>query len=317
MAAAQFDNTTVDVAAKDGREYLLRTAASVNTFPGFITLYTEGRDDAEEELKAKLPRLAKGDGLTLLDVHTEQKFTQPPPRYTEATLVKTMEQNGIGRPSTYAPTISTVLDREYVQKVKGVFQPTDLGMAVNDFLTQYFPDIINVSFTADMESQLDNIATDDSPWSKVIDTFYAPFDKDLTKALETAEKVKIADEETGDPCPQCGKPLFVKTGRFGKFVACSGYPECRYTQSFQVKTGITCPECKKGELVQRVSKKKRTFYGCNRYPECSFATNLKPIEKPCPKCGGLLGTRGRQELCNKCDYRGKAGEAAAAAKEQE
>ncbi len=305
MAAAQFDNTTVDIAAKDGRDYLLRTAASVTTFPGFITVYSEGKDDPEEESKAKLPKLAKGDALGLLGVYTEQRFTQPPPRYTEATLVKTMEQNGIGRPSTYAPTISTILDRDYVQKVKGVFQPTELGMAVNDFLTQYFPDIINVSFTADMETKLDDISTEDQPWSQVIDVFYSPFDKDLQKALETAEKVKIADEETGDACPQCGKPLVVKTGRFGKFVACSGYPECRYTQSYQVKTGITCPKCKQGELVQRVSKKKRTFYGCNRYPECDFATNLKPLKKPCPKCGGLLGQRGRQAVCTSCDYRGK------------
>jgi DNA topoisomerase-1 len=315
MAAARFDNTTVEIAAKDGRDYLLRTAASVNTFPGFVTLYSEGRDDAEEDLKAKLPKLGKGDGLSLIDVFTEQKFTQPPPRYTEATLVKTMEQNGIGRPSTYAPTISTILDREYVNKVKGVFQPTELGMAVNDFLTRYFPDIINVSFTADMETQLDGIATEDQPWTHVIDTFYAPFDKDLTKALETAEKVKIADEETGEACPKCGKPLVVKTGRFGKFVACSGYPECRYTQSYQVKTGIKCPQCKEGELVQRVSKKKRTFYGCNRYPDCNFATNLKPLKKPCPKCGGLLGQRGRQAICTnaKCNYRGKAEEPAATA----
>lgn len=306
MAAALFDNTTVDIEARNHEDYLLRTAASVNTFPGFITLYSEGKDEAEEELKAKLPKLVKGDPLNLLGIYPEQKFTQPPPRYTEATLVKTMEQNGIGRPSTYAPTISTIQDREYVEKAKGVFQPTELGTAVNDFLTQYFPDIINVSFTADMETRLDNIATEDRAWTAVIDAFYTPFDKDLQKALETAEKVKIADEETGDPCPECGRPLIIKTGRFGKFVACSGYPECKHTQSFQIKTGVACPKCKEGELVQRISKKKRTFYGCNRYPNCDFATNLKPLKKPCPKCGGLLGQRGRQAVCTNCDYKGTA-----------
>ncbi len=306
MAAAEFDNTTVDIHAADHNNYLLRTAASVNTFPGFITLYTEGKDEEEEEGKVKLPLLAKGDDLSFIDIHPTQKFTQPPPRYTEATLVKALEQNGIGRPSTYAPTISTIQDREYVEKTKGVFQPTDLGTAVNDFLTLHFPGVINESFTAEMENELDDIAASERKWPTVVDTFYHAFDKDLTKALETAEKVKIADEETGEPCPKCGKPLVVKTGRFGKFVACSGYPECRYTQSYQVKTGITCPECKQGELVQRVSKKKRTFYGCNRYPECGFATNLKPIETPCPQCGGLLGQRGRQVICTKCEYKGKA-----------
>ncbi len=306
MAAAEFDNTTVDIEAADHNNYLLRTAASVNTFPGFITLYTEGKDEEEEEGKTRLPKLAKGDGLSFIDIHSQQKFTQPPPRFTEATLVKALEQNGIGRPSTYAPTISTILDREYVEKTKGVFQPTELGMAVNDFLTLHFPGVINESFTAEMENELDEIAANERKWPTVVDTFYHAFDKDLTKALETAEKVKIADEETGDPCPKCGKPLIIKTGRFGKFVACSGYPECKHTQSYQVKTGITCPECKQGELVQRVSKKKRTFYGCNRYPDCEFATNLKPIGTPCPQCGGLLGQRGKQVICTKCEYKGKA-----------
>ena len=306
MAAAEFDNTTVDIEAANHNNYLLRTAASVNTFPGFITLYSEGKDEEEEDGKVKLPKLAKGDDLSFIDIHPEQKFTQPPSRFTEATLVKALEQNGIGRPSTYAPTISTIQDREYVQKNKGVFQPTELGTVVNDFLILHFPGVINESFTAEMENELDEIAANERKWPSVVDTFYHTFDKDLTKALETAEKVKIADEETGDPCPDCGKPLVVKTGRFGKFVACSGYPECRHTESFQVKTGITCPECKQGELVQRVSKKKRTFYGCNRYPDCEFATNLKPISTACPQCGGLLGQRGKQVICTKCSFKDKA-----------
>ncbi len=305
MAAALFDNTTVDIEAKNGSDYLLRTAASVNTFPGFMTLYSEGKDEVEEENgKKSLPPLSKGDALKLLGIFPEQRFTQPPARYTEATLVKTLEQNGIGRPSTYAPTISTIQDREYVSKEKGIFQPTELGMAVNDLLVQHFPDIINVKFTADMENELDDIASRERDWPGVIRDFYTPFDEDLQKALQTAEKVKLADEETGDACPQCGKPLVVKTGRFGKFIACSGYPECRYTQSFQIKVDAKCPRCGK-DIVQRVSKKKRTFYGCSGYPDCDFITNFKPLPQPCPQCGGLLTQHGKQAWCSKCEYKGK------------
>jgi DNA topoisomerase-1 len=311
MAAALFDNTTVDIEAKDHKDYLLRTAVSVNTFPGFITLYSEGKDEAEEEgRKNTLPRLEKGEELKLLKLIPEQRFTQPPSRYTEATLVKILEQNGIGRPSTYAPTISTIQEREYVLKAKGVFQPTELGFVVNDFLIQYFPDIINVKFTADMENELDDIAGKERDWPSVIQDFYVPFDKDLQKALQTAEKVIIEDEKTGEACPKCGKPLVIKTGRFGKFVACSGFPECKHTQSFQVKLGVKCPEpdCG-GDIIQRVSKKKRTFYGCNNYPKCTFITSFRPLPQPCPRCQGLLTQHGKQAWCTKCEYKGKIEEA--------
>jgi DNA topoisomerase-1 len=304
MAAALFDNTTVDVSARDHQGYLLRTVASVNTFPGFITLYSEGRDEAEEEGRVLLPPLAKDDKLDLLGIFPEQRFTQPPPRYTEATLVKTLEQYGIGRPSTYAPTISTIQERDYINKVKGVFQPTILGFATNDLLVQHFPHIINIKFTADMENELDDIASSERKWVSVIEDFYAPFDKDLQKALQTAEKVKLPDEPTGDACPKCGKPLLVKAGRFGKFIACSGYPGCKYTQSFQVKVGAKCPQCGK-ELIQRISKKKRTFYGCTGYPECKFITGFKPLPQPCPQCQGLLTQHGKQAWCVKCGYKGK------------
>ena len=304
MAAALFNNTTVDIEAKNHDSYLLRTAASVNTFPGFMTLYSESRDEAEENGKISLPELEKGEVLDLKGIFLEQRFTQPPPRYTEATLVKALEQWGIGRPSTYAPTISTIQDREYVSKVKGSFQPSELGIAVNDLLTRYFPDIINVKFTADMENELDDIATNAREWPSVIQDFYQPLDKDLKKALELAEKVKLEDEKTGDDCPKCGKPLVIKSGRFGKFIACSGYPECKYTQSFQFKVGVNCPECG-SELLQRVNKKKRTFYGCSNYPECKFATNYRPLPQPCPECGGLLTQRGKQARCVKCGHREK------------
>lgn len=305
MAAALFDNTTVDIEARNHTAYLLRTSTSINTFPGFITLYSEGRDEADEEGKGSLPHLEKGDELELLGIFPEQRFTQPPPRFSEATLVKTLEQWGIGRPSTYAPTLSTIQDREYVTRIKGSFQPTELGIVVNDLLIQYFPDIINIKFTASMENELDDIANNERGWSSVIQDFYTPFEKDLQKAVKLAVKIKLEDEKTGESCPKCGKPLVVKIGRFGKFIACSGYPECKHTKSFQVKVGVNCPECGK-DLVQRRSKKKRTFYGCSGYPDCKFATYLKPLPQPCPQCGGLLTQyRGKQVKCIKCEYKGK------------
>lgn len=307
MAAALFDNTTIDIEAKNKDKYLLRTAASINTFPGFITLYSESKDEDDNESKITLPKLEKGDALDLLGVYPDQRFTQPPPRFTEATLVKTMEQYGIGRPSTYAPTISTIQERGYVNKEKGVFIPTDLGFATNDLLVEHFPDIINEKFTADMESELDDIADNERKWPNVIQKFYEPFSKDLQEANKTAQKVKLPDEPTGDMCPKCGKPLLVKAGRFGKFIACSGYPECKYTQSFQVRTGAKCPECGK-DLIQRVSKKRRTFYGCSGYPDCKYLTNFKPLPQPCPQCKSLLTLHGKQAWCVKCDYKGKAEE---------
>ena len=303
MAAALFDNTTVDIEAKNSRDYLLRTAASVNTFPGFITLYSEGRDEAEEEKKITLPPLTKDDKLDFIKVFPEQRFTQPPPRYTEATLVKTLEQYGIGRPSTYAPTISTIQERGYVEKAKGIFEPTEVGFATNDLLVQHFPDIINIQFTARMEEELDDIASKEREWPGVIQDFYTPFEKDLQKAVQTAERVKLADEPTGEMCPDCGKALVFKTGRFGKFVACSGYPECKFRKSFQVKLDAKCPECGK-DLIQRRNKKGRMFYGCTGYPDCRFLTNFKPLPQPCPQCGSLLTEHGRQAWCVKCGHKG-------------
>jgi len=307
MAAAQFDNTTVNIEAKRPKnQYLLRVFRSVNTFPGFIILYSEGKDESEvEEKESPLPQLKKGDGLNLLGLFTKQHFTQPPPRFTEATLVKTLEQWGIGRPSTYAPTLSTIQDREYVTKVTGSFQPTELGFVVNDLLNQHFPDIVNVKFTAQMEEELDNIANQHRDWVSVVRDFFTPFEISLQKAAQLMEKVKLADELTEEVCPKCGKPLAVKVGRYGKFLACSGYPDCKYTKSFQIKIGVNCPQCG-NELVKRVSKKKRIFYGCSNYPDCQFAINFRPLPQPCPQCGGLLTTyRGKQIKCTKCEYKGK------------
>ncbi len=316
MAAALFDSTTVDIKAscpvsKPG--YLFRTSSSVNTFPGFIILYTEGKDQTEidEEKGSLIPRLEKGDELEFLGLYPEQHFTQPPPRFTEATLVKTLEQWGIGRPSTYAPILSTIQERDYVTKVKGSFEPTQLGTIVNDLLKRHFSDIIDIDFTARMEDELDEIASDNRDWAQVVRDFYVPFEKSLHNASVLMEKVKLADEPAGEDCPECDKPLVIKTGRYGKFVACSGYPECKYTKGFQIRTGVSCPQCG-GELVQRLSRKKRTFYGCSNYPNCQFATNLRPLPQPCPKCGGLLTQYRRNWVkCTKCNYKGKTPEAEA------
>ncbi|MCK5434601.1 MAG: type I DNA topoisomerase, partial [Dehalococcoidales bacterium] len=265
MSAATFDNTTVDIKAKCSHsraDYLLRASSSVTTFPGFMTLYTEGKDEAEKEGQKDylLPQLEKGDELKLLRLFREQHFTQPPPRFTEATLVKMLEQWGIGRPSTYAPILSTIQERGYVTKAKGSFQPTELGMVVNDLLVQHFADIVDIKFTAHLEDELDEIANDNKDWVSVVQGFYTPFEKNLHNASQLMEKVKLPDELTEEICPECGKPMAIKTGRYGRFLACSGYPECKHTMSFQVKIGVSCPECG-SELVEKVSKKKRTFYG--------------------------------------------------------
>ncbi|MFC1915738.1 type I DNA topoisomerase [Chloroflexota bacterium] len=307
MAAALFDNTTVDIEAKCPQsDYMLRTASSVNVFPGFITLYIEGKDETdEEEKKGTLPLLKKGDALELLELFAEQNFTQPPSRFTEASLVKMLEQWGIGRPSTYAPILSTIQERDYVNKVQRCFQPTELGFVVNDLVSQYFADIVDIKFTANMESELDDIVSKNRDWMNVVQDFYTPFAKDLENAFQTAERVKLTDELTEEACPECGKLLAIKTGRFGKFLACSGFPECKYTKSFQVKIGVKCPQCG-GELIARKSKKKRTFYGCSNYPKCQFISNFRPLPQPCPKCGGLLTQyRGKTAKCTKCEYSGK------------
>ncbi|MFC2070681.1 DNA topoisomerase, partial [Chloroflexota bacterium] len=271
-------------------------------FPGFMKLYIEQRDDGEEEKESPIPTLKKGDDLKLLELFPEQHFTQPPPRFTEATLIKMLEQNGIGRPSTYAPTLSTIQEREYVIKVGGIFQPTELGSVVNDAVSEYFPGIVDIKFTARMEDELDEVADDKRDWVGVIRNFYTPFEQDLTKATELMEKVKIADPVTDEICPDCGKPLVIKTGRFGKFLACSGFPDCKHTKSYQIKTGAKCPECG-SELIERINKKKRKFYGCSKYPECTYATNYKPVPKPCPECGSLMTAyRQNQARCVKCGH---------------
>ncbi len=308
MAAAKYHNTTVDIsAAVDGeaKEYLLRATSSVQTFPGYTVLYTEGRDDSpEEEPGFMLPHLKKGEGLKLLSLLPEQHFTQPPPRYTEATLIKTLEEKGIGRPSTYAPIISTLLDREYMVKKEGRFFPQEVGMKVSDLLTEHFKRIVDLDFTAHMEEELDKVASGNQNWVTLLKEFYKDFSPTLAKA-DKAERVHIEPEKTDEKCALCGKPMVVKTGRFGKFLACSGYPECKSTRPFIIKTGMKCPE-DGGELVGRLNKKGRMFYGCSNYPKCKFISGYKPIAQPCPFCQGMMAQTGSDwARCTKCKKRSK------------
>jgi DNA topoisomerase-1 len=304
MSAASYDMTNVEIEAssaeKEAQGYLLRATSSVVKFPGFMTVYSESRDEDERsESFVSLPKLRMGEKLTYLGTFPEQRFTQPPPRYTEATLIKALEQKGIGRPSTYAPILSTIQGRDYVNKTDGKFQPTELGMTVNRILTAHFPRIVDPGFTAKMEEQLDEIAEGKYGWIAALQEFYPPFQDTLDKAWINLEKVSMT-QMSGEICPKCGRPMVIKVGRFGKFLACSGYPDCKTTMPYLVKTGVPCPKCG-GELVQRISKKKKVFYGCSNFPKCQFTVNRKPLAQPCPHCGGLLVQyRGDWAKCVAC-----------------
>ncbi len=308
MAASRTENTTVDIEAKasDKKNYLFRATSVVTKFQGFLVLYSESKDEADEDdERTQLPPLSKGDLLKLLKLLPQQHFTQPPPRYTEASLIKALEEQGIGRPSTYAPTLSTIQYRGYVRRAEGRLHPEELGVIVNDLLVKHFSDIVDVGFTAEMEEELDDIASGERGWVPVLHGFYKPFEQDLEKAGQNMEKVKLAEETTGEVCSNCGLPMVVKVGRFGKFVACSGYPNCKTTHPYMVKTGAICPDCG-GHLIQRRSKKKRTFYGCSNYPKCKFVQNRRPLSQPCPQCGGLLVASGKDNAnCLKCEFKGK------------
>ena len=296
MSAALYDTTNVEIRASNtGNQpegYLLKASSSVVKLPGFMVVYSESRDEDERsESLISLPKLRAGDRLLYLVTSSEQCFTQPRPRYTEATLIKALEQKGIGRPSTYAPILSTIQERDYVNKAEGKFRPTELGLTVTKILTAHFPEIVDPGFTAQMEEQLDEIAQGKHEWIAALQQFYPPFQDMLDKAWTNLEKVNMtqASEET---CPKCGRSMVIKVGRFGKFIACSGYPDCKTTMPYLVKIGISCPQCG-GELVRRISKKKRVFYGCSKFPKCQFTVNRKPIAKPCPDCGSLLIQFGR------------------------
>ena len=295
MSAALYDTTNVEIEASDTDKqpqgYLLKVSSSVVKFPGFMVIYSESTDENERRessdfIGVSLPKLKIGEKLIYLGTFPEQCFTQPPPRYTEATLIKTLEQKGIGRPSTYAPILSTIQERDYVNKADGKFQPTELGVTVNKILTEHFPKIVDPGFTAQMEEQLDEIAQGKYEWIAALQEFYPPFQDMLSKAWINLEKVNMT-QVSEEKCPNCGRPMVIKVGRFGKFLACSGYPDCKTTMPYLVKTGVRCPQCG-GELVKRISKKKKVFYGCSKFPQCKFAVNRRPIAQPCPGCGNLL-----------------------------
>ncbi len=305
MAAAQIDTTTVDVeAAPAKKSYLFRAKSSVTAFPGFLALYQEGKDEDENDNgRISLPELAKGDPLRLLDLLSEQHFTQPLPRYTEATLVKALETLGIGRPSTYAPILSLIQDRGYVERASGKLAPTELGTIVSSLLSEHFADIVSVGFTAQMEEKLDRIASGDLEWVPMLREFYDPFEELVVRATSAIPKVT---QRTDEVCEDCGRPMVIKWGRRGKFLSCSGFPKCKSAKSIVVSTSVSCPapDCD-GELIERRSKKGRLFYGCSRFPKCRTATWDKPLAQPCPQCGGLLTLSKKDTAkCSQCSYEG-------------
>ena len=283
MTEAKLETTSVSFDA-NGCTY--RSAGTKVLFPGYTAIYTEGRDDSAEE-EAAIPTVNVNDMFRAEKVEKEQKFSQPPARYTEASLVKLLEEKGIGRPSTYAPTISTIIERGYVRREKKQLVPTELGFVVTKIMKENFSDIVDIKFTADMESKLDLIKDGEEPWKEVIREFYGPFEKTLEKASESIEKVVIPDEVSDVKCEKCGSMMVYKMGRFGKFLACPNFPNCRNTKAIVEKTDVKCPLCG-GEIIKRKSKKGKVFYGCEKYPECSFVSWDKPVKEKCPKCGGLM-----------------------------
>jgi DNA topoisomerase-1 len=302
MAPAVFDTVQVDVEAKGNRIYLLRASGATMRFQGFLAVYEEARDEdqAEDETQVSLPSLIEGEPLRLMELHPDQHFTQPPPRYTEAALIRTLEEFGIGRPSTYAPILSTIQARGYVVREEKRLAPTEIGFTVNDMLVKYFPDVINTGFTATMEEELDEIAEGAHDWTSTLREFYDPFCKDLRHAEEEIPKVSDAPELLGRNCPTCGNPLVIRYGRFGKFIGCSTFPVCRYVEPWLEKTGVRCPK-DGGELVERKTRKGRTFYACSNYPACDFTSWKKPLAIPCPACNGLLVVANRQTVqCTQC-----------------
>ncbi|MBO1199001.1 type I DNA topoisomerase [Staphylococcus simiae] len=307
MAPAILDTVALDVTQGDIK---FRANGQTIKFKGFMTLYVEAKDDKDSDKENKLPNLEQGDQVTATNIEPAQHFTQPPPRYTEARLVKTLEELKIGRPSTYAPTIDTIQKRNYVKLDNKRFVPTELGEIVHEQVKEYFPEIIDVEFTVNMETLLDKIADGDTNWRKVIGGFYSSFKQDVERAEEEMEKIEIKDEPAGEDCEICGSPMVIKMGRYGKFMACSNFPDCRNTKAIVKSIGVTCPKCKEGEVVERKSKKNRIFYGCSKYPECDFISWDKPIGRDCPKCDHYLveNKKGKttQVVCSNCDYKEEA-----------
>ncbi|MDQ0337253.1 DNA topoisomerase-1 [Caldalkalibacillus uzonensis] len=303
MAPAVMDTMTVDLEANG---VTFRATGSKVKFPGFMKVYIEDNDDGKKEENRFLPELTEGERLEAEEIEPKQHFTQPPPRYTEARLVKTLEEKGIGRPSTYAPTLDTIQKRGYVTLEDRRFVPTELGEIVIELMEEFFPEILDVGFTAEMEQHLDEIEEGKENWQKILDEFYAGFEKRLQVADEQMKNVEIEDEVADEECEKCGRHMVYKIGRYGKFLACSGFPECRNTKPIVKEIGVQCPTCTKGQIVERKSKRNRVFYGCSEYPDCDFVSWDKPLPRPCPKCNSLLvEKRSKKHIkvqCTQCDY---------------
>ncbi|HET7629048.1 MAG TPA: type I DNA topoisomerase [Bacillales bacterium] len=305
MAPAVMDTVRADL---EQEGVVFRANGSKIKFAGFMKVYIEGTDDKKKEEQTFLPELREGKTVAKENLEPNQHFTQPPPRYTEARLVKTLEELGIGRPSTYAPTLDTIQRRNYVQLDGRNFVPTELGEIVLELIVDFFPEVLDVEFTAKMENELDEIEEGKENWVEIIDEFYRGFEKRLRHAEKEMKEVEIKDEPAGVECEKCGSEMVYKMGRYGKFMACSNFPDCRNTKPILKKVDVPCPKCEKGEVVERRSKKRRIFYGCDRYPECEFVSWDKPISRKCPKCAQMLvekksKKKGTTVQCSQCDYK--------------
>ncbi len=306
MAAAVYDQTSVDIAATPVRgttRYAFRASGSVLKFAGYTKVYEEGKDDeavdsatatgAKAKGRVMLPQLEKGESLEKESILPKQHFTEPPPRFTEATLVKALEENGIGRPSTYSSIVETIQARQYVEQVDRRFRPTDIGKSVNDLLAEHFKDIMDLAYTAKMESELDQVEDHKMDWVDVLRQFYGPFAHELEEAEKKLPKLELKDEPTDEICVNCSKPMVIKTGRFGRFISCSGYPECKTTKPILKDTGAICPK-DGGKIVERKSRRGRTFYGCANYPACDFVSWDRVVPEPCPVCGAYVTAKSKR-----------------------
>ncbi|MGN0659343.1 MAG: type I DNA topoisomerase [Emergencia sp.] len=301
MTAARFDNLQVEISNGD---YTFKTTGSKLLFEGYQRVYKNGNDEDKDRI---LPALEEGEILEAKSVSGEQNFTQPPSRYTEASLIRELEEKNIGRPSTYSPIVGTLSERKYVSREKKSLVPTELGFLVTGLMEEYFKEIVDVNFTADMEDRLDDVEIRHTDWKDVIRDFYGPFEKELEAADKAIEKVQVEEQPTGENCELCGKPMVLKMGRFGEFIACSGYPQCRNTKPVVRTIDVSCPKCGR-DIVVRKSKKGKLFYGCSGYPECDQSYWYKPVNKKCPKCGSLLvekKTKTGTLACSgaECDYK--------------
>ena len=300
MQVARYDLVAIVTSAG---EYEIRSGASKLTFAGFTAVYEEGKDEKEKKEQVALPEVVVGDKVHIRKIMPEQHFTQPPPRYNEANLIKLMEEKGIGRPSTYAPTIETVIARKYVERVQKQFHPTELGKIVVDLLKEYFPTIVDVGFTAEMETALDGIEEEKSSYQSVLGSFYGPFEKAVGKAEEEIGKidVNVEPEVTDIPCENCGLMMVIKQGRFGTFLACPNYPACKTTKPIVKETGVHCPLCKDGMLIERRSKRGKKFWGCSKYPECTCVSWDEPTQEKCTVCGFFMTKKMNRIQCGNQD----------------